>query len=121
MASWSCRLGRGGGASRPDVAGMRSVRSIGVHAAQQASTPMVLLVGQVATHQQGREAFQEVDYRQMFGGLAKWVTELTSADDASATMAEAFHRACSGRPGPVVVALPEDALSGTTSSSADSS
>jgi acetolactate synthase-1/2/3 large subunit len=101
-----CLVTRGPGATNA---------SIGVHAAQQASTPMVLLVGQVATHQQGREAFQEVDYRQMFGGLAKWVTELTSADDASATMAEAFHRACSGRPGPVVVALPEDALSGTTS------
>jgi acetolactate synthase-1/2/3 large subunit len=100
-----CLVTRGPGATNA---------SIGVHAAHQASTPMLLLVGQVATHQQGREAFQEVDYRQMFGGLAKWVTELTSADDASAVMAEAFHRACRGRPGPVVVALPEDTLSGLT-------
>jgi len=104
-----CLVTRGPGATNA---------SIGVHAAHQASTPMLLLVGQVATHQQGREAFQEVDYLQMFGGLAKWVTELTSADDASAVMAEAFHRACSGRPGPVVVALPEDALSGTTAAPA---
>jgi len=102
-----CLVTRGPGATNA---------AIGVHAAHQASTPMLLLVGQVGTHQQGREAFQEVDYRQMFGGLAKWVTEIASADEASATMAEAFHRACSGRPGPVVVALPEDALSGSTSS-----
>lgn len=104
-----CLVTRGPGATNA---------SIGVHAAQQASTPMLLLVGQVATHQQGREAFQEVDYRQMFGGLAKWVTELRSADEAPAVMAEAFHRASSGRPGPVVVALPEDVLSGTTTSPA---
>ncbi len=100
-----CLVTRGPGATNA---------SIGVHAAQQASTPMLLLVGQVATHEQGREAFQEVDYRQMFGGLAKWVTEIESVDDASALMAEAFKRALSGRPGPVVVALPEDVLSATT-------
>ncbi len=101
-----CLVTRGPGATNA---------SIGVHAAQQASTPMVLLIGQVATTQQGREAFQEVDYRQMFGGLAKWATEIGSADEASAVMADAFHRATSGRPGPVVVALPEDTLSGLTS------
>ena len=103
-----CLVTRGPGATNA---------SIGVHTARQASTPMLLLVGQVATHQQGREAFQEVDYDQMFGGLAKWVTELATADDVSTVMAEAFHRACSGRPGPVVVALPEDVLSSTTSAS----
>lgn len=101
-----CLVTRGPGATNA---------AIGVHAAQQASTPMLLLVGQVATHQQGREAFQEVDYRQMFGGLAKWTTEIESADEASSVMAEAFHRACRGRPGPVVVAMPEDALSAVTS------
>ena len=100
-----CLVTRGPGATNA---------SIGVHTARQASTPMLLLVGQVATDQQGREAFQEVDYRQMFGGLAKWVTEIRSADDVSAAMAEAFHRALSDRPGPVVVALPEDTLSATT-------
>jgi len=96
-----CLVTRGPGATNA---------SIGIHAAHQASTAMVLLVGQVATHEQGREAFQEVDYHQMFGGLAKWVVEIRSADDTSALMAEAFHRARSGRPGPVVVALPEDVL-----------
>ncbi|MFT5204541.1 MAG: acetolactate synthase-1/2/3 large subunit [Candidatus Aldehydirespiratoraceae bacterium] len=104
-----CLVTRGPGATNA---------SIGVHAAAQASTPMVLLVGQVGTHQQGREAFQEVDYEQMFGGLAKWVTEIRNVDDASAVMATAFHRATSGRPGPVVVALPEDVLSAATSTTA---
>jgi len=104
-----CLVTRGPGATNA---------SIGVHAAMQASTPMVLLVGQVATHEQGREAFQEIDYREMFGGVAKWATEIESADTASAVMAEAFHRAASGRPGPVVVALPEDVLSSTTDSPA---
>ncbi|MEZ5246448.1 MAG: thiamine pyrophosphate-binding protein [Acidimicrobiales bacterium] len=100
-----CLVTRGPGATNA---------SIGVHAAQQASTPMVLLVGQVATHEQGREAFQEVDYHRMFGGLAKWVTEIRSADHVGSVMAEAFHRALSGRPGPVVVALPEDVLQART-------
>lgn len=104
-----CLVTRGPGATNA---------SIGVHAAMQASTPMVLLIGQVATHEQGREAFQEIDYREMFGGVAKWATEIESAETASAVMAEAFHRAASGRPGPVVVALPEDVLSSTTDSPA---
>lgn len=107
-ATGVCLVTRGPGATNA---------SIGVHAAHQASTPMLLLVGQVATHQQGREAFQEVDYERMFGGLAKWVTEIRTADDVPAVMADAFHRARSGRPGPVVVALPEDVLTTTAGAS----
>lgn len=88
--------------------------SIGVHTAFQDSTAMVLLVGQVARAHLGREAFQEVDYHQMFGPLAKAVEQPMSADALSATIARAFHVAASGRPGPVVVSLPEDILRETT-------
>jgi acetolactate synthase I/II/III large subunit len=88
--------------------------SIGVHTAFQDSTPMVLFVGQVASDQRDREAFQEIDYRQMFGpgtlGLAKWVAEVTSAERLPEYVARAFHTALQGRPGPVVLALPEDML-----------
>ena len=94
--------------------------SIGVHTAFQDSTPMVLFVGQVASDQRDREAFQEVDYRQMFGpgtlGLAKWVAEVQSADRLPEYVARAFHTAMQGRPGPVVLALPEDMLTTLTSS-----
>jgi acetolactate synthase-1/2/3 large subunit len=85
--------------------------SIGVHTAMQDSTPFILLVGQVARDQKGREAFQEVEYRDMFKPpFAKWVTEINNAADIPAVMKEAFSIATSGRPGPVVVALPEDML-----------
>ncbi len=88
--------------------------SIGVHTAFQDSTPMVLFVGQVAGNQRDREAFQEMDYRQMFGpgtlGLAKWVAEIHDADRVPEYVARAFHTAMQGRPGPVVLALPEDML-----------
>lgn len=84
--------------------------SIGVHTAFQDSTAMVLLVGQVARGHMGREAFQEVDYHQMFGPLAKAVEQPMSADVLADALARAFHVAASGRPGPVVVALPEDIL-----------
>jgi acetolactate synthase-1/2/3 large subunit len=84
--------------------------SIGVHTAYQDSTAMVLLVGQVARAHLGREAFQEVDYHQMFGPLAKDVIQPMSADALSEAVAGAFHTAATGRPGPVVVALPEDLL-----------
>jgi acetolactate synthase-1/2/3 large subunit len=93
--------------------------AIGVHTAFQDSTPMVLFVGQVASDQRDREAFQEVDYRQMFGpgtlGLAKWVAEVHSADRLPEYVARAFHTALQGRPGPVVLALPEDMLTTPTS------
>jgi acetolactate synthase I/II/III large subunit len=86
--------------------------SSGVHVAFQDSTPMVLFVGQVASDQRDREAFQEVDYRAMFGPLAKWVAEIDRADRIPEYVSHAFHVAQTGRPGPVVLALPEDMLSG---------
>jgi acetolactate synthase-1/2/3 large subunit len=92
--------------------------SIGVHTAFQDSTPMVLFVGQVASDQRDREAFQEIDYRQMFSpgtlGLAKWVAEIESADRVPEYVARAFHVALQGRPGPVVLSLPEDMLTTLT-------
>jgi acetolactate synthase-1/2/3 large subunit len=93
--------------------------SIGLHTAFQDSTPMILFVGQVASDQRDREAFQEVDYRQMFGpgtlGMAKWVGEVHSADRLPEYVARAFHTALQGRPGPVVLVLPEDMLTVATS------
>lgn len=83
----------------------------GVHIAFQDSTPMVLFVGQVARDQRDREAFQEVDYRAMYGPLAKWVAEIDLTERIPEYVSHAFHVAASGRPGPVVVALPEDMLS----------
>ena len=83
----------------------------GVHVAFQDSTPMVLFIGQVASDQRDREAFQEVDYRAMFGPLAKWVAEVDRVDRLPEYVSQAFHVAQSGRPGPVVLALPEDMLS----------
>lgn len=86
--------------------------SAGVHVAFQDSTPMVLFVGDVASDQKDREAFQEVNYEQMFGPLAKWVARIDRADRIPEYVSHAFHVAQSGRPGPVVLALPEDMLSG---------
>ncbi len=92
--------------------------SIGVHTAFQDSTPLVLFIGQVASDQRDREAFQELDYRQMFGpgtlGLAKWVGEVQQADRLPEYIARAFHTALQGRPGPVVLVLPEDMLTTAT-------
>jgi acetolactate synthase I/II/III large subunit len=92
--------------------------SIGIHTAFQDSTPMILFIGQVASDQRDREAFQEIDYRQMFSpgslGLAKWVAEVQSADRLPEYIARAFHTAMQGRPGPVVLALPEDMLTTLT-------
>lgn len=82
----------------------------GVHVAKQDSTPMVLFVGQIGRAMKGREAFQEVDYRQTFRDLAKWVEEIDSADRIPEVLSHAWHVAMSGRPGPVVLALPEDML-----------
>lgn len=84
--------------------------SIGVHTAFQDSTPMILFIGQVARNQHDREAFQEVDYRQMFGPLCKWVAQIDRADRVAEYVTRAFAMAQSGRPGPVVLALPEDML-----------
>ena len=84
--------------------------SIGVHTAFQDSTPMVLLIGQVPRGAADREAFQEVDYRAMFAPLAKLALQVEAADRLPELIAHAFQTAASGRPGPVVVALPEDML-----------
>jgi acetolactate synthase I/II/III large subunit len=84
--------------------------SIGIHTAFQDSTPMVVLVGQVARHQIDREAFQEVDFRRMFAPLAKWVAQIDMAERVPELVNQAFQVATSGRPGPVVLALPEDML-----------
>ena len=85
--------------------------SAGIHVAQQDSTPMVLFVGQIRAEDHDREAFQEVDYQSMFGGLCKWVAEVNQTDRLPEYIARAFTIATSGRPGPVVLALPEDMLS----------
>ena len=96
-----CMVTRGPGATNA---------SIGLHTAFQDSTPLILLVGQVASDQRDREAFQEMDYRHMFGpgtlGLAKWVAEVHSAERLPEYMARAYRTAMQGRPGPVVLALP---------------
>lgn len=84
--------------------------SIGVHTAMQDSTPMVILIGQVARDQEYREAFQEVDYRQFYGALCKWVGQIERAERIPEMVSKAFHHAMSGRPGPVALALPEDML-----------
>ena len=96
-----CMVTRGPGATNA---------SNGVHTAMQDSTPMLLLVGQIARETIGREAFQELDYRAVFGSMAKWVTQIDRAERVPELIARAFAVATSGRPGPVVVALPEDML-----------
>ena len=94
-----CLVTRGPGATNA---------SAGVHVAEQDSTPLVLFVGQVGTGMLGRGAFQEVDYQQFFGGMAKRVFQLAAGDDPAEVVSTAFHIALADRPGPVVVALPED-------------
>src|SRR4051812_48434167 len=100
-----CVVTRGPGATQA---------SVGVHTAFQDSTPLVLLVGQVASDQEEREAFQEIDYRRMFGPVAKWVAQIDRVDRLPEYVHRAFTTACAGRPGPVVLALPEDMLSSPT-------
>lgn len=84
--------------------------AIGIHTAFQDSTPMVVMIGQVGTEMAEREAFQEVDYRRMFGESAKWVGSIDKPERIDEYISHAFHVAQSGRPGPVVLALPEDVL-----------
>src|SRR5581483_7789831 len=96
-----CFVTRGPGASNACV---------GVHTAYQDSTPMILFVGQVARSDYERQAFQEVDLRRMYGQLAKWVAQIEDARRIPEFVARAFALATSGRPGPVVLALPEDML-----------
>src|SRR5574343_209018 len=89
--------------------------SIGVHTAYQDSTPMILFIGQVGNDFIDREAFQEIDYRRMYGQMAKWVAQIDRADRVPEYIARAFQIATSGRPGPVVLALPEDMLTSMAS------
>lgn len=84
--------------------------SIGVHTAYQDSTPLILFIGQVGNDFVDREAFQEIDYRRMYGQMAKWVAQIDRAERIPEYIARAFQVATSGRPGPVVLALPEDML-----------
>ncbi|GAA2815591.1 acetolactate synthase-1/2/3 large subunit [Aminobacter aminovorans] len=84
--------------------------SAGVHIAMQDSIPMILFIGQVASHAKEREAFQEVNYRRFFGDIAKWVVEIDDAARIPELLTRAFSVATSGRPGPVVISLPEDML-----------
>lgn len=88
--------------------------SIGVHTAMQDSAPMLLFVGQVGTDMKGREAFQEIDYRAVFGSMAKWAVEIDQVERIPEIVARAWKTAIAGRPGPVVIALPEDMLTSLT-------
>ncbi|MBC9248109.1 thiamine pyrophosphate-binding protein [Paracoccus sp. 11-3] len=88
--------------------------SIGIHTAFQDSAPMLIFVGQVGTDMKGREAFQEIDYRAVFGTMAKWAVEIDDIDRIPEITARAWKTATTGRPGPVVVALPEDMLTDLT-------
>jgi len=87
--------------------------SAGIHVAQQDSTPMILFIGQINSKLRHREAFQEVDYGQYLGSMAKWVAEIDSPERITEMVSRAWSVATSGRPGPVVLVLPEDTLSGT--------
>src|SRR5438128_11509953 len=84
--------------------------SPGIHIAKQDSTPLIMFVGQVARDMRDREAFQELDYRAVFGTMTKWTTEIDDAARIPEIVSRAFYTATNGRPGPVVVALPEDML-----------
>jgi acetolactate synthase-1/2/3 large subunit len=84
--------------------------SAGVHIARQDSNPMILFIGQIASHAKEREAFQEVDYKRFYGDIAKWVVEIDDASRIPELVTRAFAVATSGRPGPVVISLPEDML-----------
>ena len=85
--------------------------SIGIHTAFQGSIPMILFIGQVSSNISGREAFQELDYKEMYSGMAKWVYEIQDVDRIPEILSRAFNIANNGRPGPVVISLPEDILS----------
>ena len=88
--------------------------AIGIHTAMQDSAPMIVFVGQVGTDMRGREAFQEIDYCAVFGTMAKWVVEVDDVNRLPELLARAWTTALTGRPGPVVVALPEDMLTSLT-------
>ncbi len=85
--------------------------SPGIHIAQQDSTPLIMFVGQVDRGMKERGAFQEIDYRAVFGSMTKWTAEIDDGSRMAEFVSRAFHQASAGRPGPVVLALPEDMLS----------
>jgi len=87
--------------------------SIGIHTAFQDSTPVILFIGQIDSAVAEREAFQEIDYRRMYGQMAKWVAQIDRPERVPEMVSHAFHLAVSGRPGPVVLALPEDMQTAT--------
>ena len=87
--------------------------AIGIHTAAQDSTPLIVFVGQVGSDFADREAFQEIDYRRMYGSIVKWVAQIERAERIPEYVARAFRVAQSGRPGPVLLALPEDMLAAT--------
>ena len=89
--------------------------SAGIHIAKQDSTPLIMFVGQVQRGVREREAFQELDYRAVFGSMTKWTTELDDPDRVPELVSRAFYTATSGRPGPVVISLPRDVLTEQTS------
>src|SRR5262245_44440131 len=82
----------------------------GVHIAKQNSSPMIRFVGQVARDMREREAFQELDFRAVFGSMTKWTTEIDDPSRIPELVSRAFYTATNGRPGPVVIAIPEDML-----------
>lgn len=82
--------------------------AVGIHMAQQNSTPQIVIIGQVPREFRGREAFQEMNYTAIFADMTKWVTEITDARQIPEIVSRAFHVATSGRPGPVVLSIPED-------------
>jgi acetolactate synthase-1/2/3 large subunit len=84
--------------------------SVGIHTGKQDSTPMILFIGQVGSDAIDREAFQEIDFRRMYGQMSKWVASIDRADRVPEYVSRAFHTAVAGRPGPVVLALPDDML-----------
>lgn len=100
-----CMVTRGPGATNA---------SIGVHTAMQDSAPMLMFVGQIGTDMRGREAFQEVDYKAVFGTMVKWAVEIDDVERIPEVLARAWKTAVTGRPGPVVIALPEDMLTTPT-------
>ncbi len=91
--------------------------AIGIHTAAQDSTPLIVFVGQVGGDFVDREAFQEIDYRRMYGSVAKWAAQIDRAERIPEYVAHAYRTAMSGRPGPVVLALPEDMLAARASRS----
>lgn len=108
MASVDGRLTRRPGVAMVSRGPGATNASIGVHAAQQDATPLILVIGQVCKKDLRRSAFQEIDYQQMFGSIAKWVFEVTEPEQLATAAFKAIRVATSGTPGPVVLVIPED-------------